>query len=168
MASKNYASLRAAVVDGRAQNVFYKRTQLEHLHKNLVKNATAIQDAIVADTGNTPAEAKIEYTLTLNTLRDQYVQLDAKKALDEEYAVARKQNASGLRVGAGIVVIQPATYSLVYSVLAPLIAAIAGGNCVVVQVSSLIGTKIGFEKRNQTNETSCYSWRTTFGKCHPC
>ena len=144
MSQQNFAPLRAAVIDGRAQNVYYKMTQLEHLHKSLVKNASAIQNAIVADTGNTSGEAKIEYTLALNALRDQFVQLDPKKILDEEYAVTRKQNASNMRVGAGSVVIQPASYGLVYSVITPLVAAIAAGNCVIVQVSILFGNHPAF------------------------
>jgi len=96
--------------------------------------ATAIQEAIIADSGCSAAEAKIEYSLALDTLRQRFEELDIKKEHEEEYAIAKKANASSLRVGAGIVIIQPAPYTLFYSVITPLSAAVAAGNCVILQV----------------------------------
>lgn len=134
MAQQSFAAIKAAVVDERTRNIYYRQSQLEKLHNSLVKEAHEIQDAIVSDTGVSIAEAKTEYVLAISALRERYAELDPKADLEEEYAIANHKNAAGLRVGVGVVIIRPYTFTLFYSVIAPLSAALAAGNCVVVQV----------------------------------
>lgn len=135
MAKQPFASLRAAAIDGRTQNVFYRQTQLLKLHKRLVQEVEAITSAIVSDSGNTRAEAQIEYSLALTELRERYAELDPKQELEDEYAVAKGTDAAHLRKGAGIVLLKARTeHTLFFSVVAPLSAAIAAGNCVILQV----------------------------------
>jgi len=138
MPPQNFAAVRAAVLDGRANNIFYRLTQLEKLQKALLNEAVAIQDAIVADSGVTAAEAKIEFSLALEALRERYAELDPKKEHENEFRIANKKNAEDARVGAGLVVIEPATHTLFYSIVAPISAALAAGNCLIVRVSMII------------------------------
>lgn len=138
MAQQNFAALRAAALDGRTRNIYYRQAQLEYLQKSLTKEASAIQEAIVKDSGVTSAEAKIEFSLALGALRDRYAELDPKKELEIEYKIAKKMNAAESSVGAGIVIIEPATYNVFYSVVAPMSAAIAAGNCLIVRVGRMV------------------------------
>jgi len=136
MAQQNFAALRAAALDGRTRNVYYRQAQLEKLQKALTKEASAIQEAIVKDSGVTTAEAKIEFSLALGALRDRYTELDPTKELEAEYKIAKKENATEISVGAGIVIIEPAAYNVFYSIIAPMSAALAAGNCLIVRVRS--------------------------------
>jgi len=135
MASRNLANVRAAALDGRASSVFYRQSQLKKLHEALITGAHEIQNAISKDSGVSITEAKFEYSLALEAVRAQYSKLDSKKEMEDEYRIANGKNAEDTRVGFGTVVIEPSSFTLFYSVIAPLSAAIAAGNCVIVQVS---------------------------------
>lgn len=136
MAKQLFAHLRAAVVDGRTRTAFYRQTQLEKLHQGLIESSSAIVDAIVADSGITKAEAQAEYALALADVKDRYAELDPKTELANEYAIANGKDAAGLRIGVGMVYIRAnANHSVFYSIISPLSAAIAAGNCIVLQVS---------------------------------
>lgn len=134
MAKQQFGQLRAAAIDGRTQTIYYRQAQLEKLYETLVENATSIQEVIVTDTGVSQAEARIEYSLALSSLREQYAQLDPLKEHEEEYLIREGRNAPSLRTGVGIVYIKPTTHTLFFSVISPLSAAIAAGNCVLLQV----------------------------------
>ncbi|TKA76331.1 hypothetical protein B0A49_02688 [Cryomyces minteri] len=123
--------IREAAIDGRTQNIYYRQTQLELLNDTLVQNSETIQQAIIHDSCNNEVEARIEYSLALLSLREQYTGLSAAKSLEEEYAIAQGKDAPDRREGVGIVYIVPTAYTMFYSVIAPLGAAIAAGNCVL-------------------------------------
>jgi len=135
MAPPNFAAVRAAAIDERANNIFYRQTQLEQLQKALLGEASPIQEAIVADSGITAAEAKVEFSLALEALRERYAELDTKTDLENEFRIAHNKNAPDAKVGAGIVVIEPTTHTLFFSVISPVSAALAAGNCLIVRVS---------------------------------
>lgn len=135
MSKQLFPRLQAAVIDGRTRNILYRQEQLFRLHKALVQEAEAIINDIASDL--TRGEAQVEYALALKELRERYAELDAEKGLEEEYAIANGKDAAGLRIGAGIVLIKAhSDHTLFFSVVAPLSAAIAGGNCVVVQIDN--------------------------------
>ena len=134
MSTDNFTAVHAAAVDGRASNIFYRLSQLEKLHNGLVGASAKVQEAIIADSRCTSDEARFEYSLALGALRERYKELDYGVALEEEYRVAKGQSAETLREGFGLVAIRPAEHTLVFSIIAPLAAAIAAGNCVVIQV----------------------------------
>ncbi|KAJ9632343.1 hypothetical protein H2203_000748 [Taxawa tesnikishii (nom. ined.)] len=136
MAKQQFGQLRAAAIDGRTQTIYYRQAQLEKLYETLVENATSIQEVIVTDTGVSQAEARIEYSLALSSLREQYAQLDPLKEHEEEYLIREGRNAPSLRTGVGIVYIKPTTHTLFFSVISPLSAAIAAGNCVLLQLEN--------------------------------
>jgi acyl-CoA reductase-like NAD-dependent aldehyde dehydrogenase len=131
-----FSSLLAAEIDDRTQNVRYRQKQLLRLHEVLVANRSEAQNAITADSGNTYAEASIEFFLAISELKKHYSALNLEKDLEEEYSVSKGKDAAGRTVGAGMVYIVPTAHTLFYSVISPLSAAIAAGNCVIVEVSS--------------------------------
>lgn len=138
MSNRPFAQLQAAAIDGRTRTVFYRQAQLEKLHKKLVADASEIVDAIVADSGLSRTEAQVEFSLALTTVRERFAELEPKKELENEYAVARGEDAGSLRLGYGTVYIKAsADHTPFYSAIAPLSAAIAAGNCVVLQVCDL-------------------------------
>jgi len=129
-----FPRLRAAAIDGRAHNVFYRQVQLERLCQALISNASKLRDAIATDYGHSPAEITVELNLANSAIRRDYATLEPKAAHQEEYLIASGEDAPNSRRPAGIVYIEPCTHTLLYSVVAPLSAAIAAGNCVVVLV----------------------------------
>lgn len=131
----SFAELRAAAIDGRTHSIYYRQHQLEALHQGLLDHASEIKEAIAADYDHTPAEIAIEIHLALKALKTSYETLQPSKALAEEYLVASGKDAPSNRVPAGIAYIEPCTHTLLYSVVAPLSAAIAAGNCAIVLVS---------------------------------
>ncbi|OCL07458.1 ALDH-like protein [Glonium stellatum] len=134
--TKPFPRIRAAAIDGRLSNIYYRRTQLEQLHDSLTQNAQAIRNAIVHDSRNTQAEAAIEYHLALSSLKEQYSSLDPTSALEYEYRVEHGVDAPDRRERAGLVYIVPTVHTLFFSVISPLSAAIAAGNCVIVQLEN--------------------------------
>lgn len=131
---KPFAKVRSSAIDGRVQNPFYKKEQLNKLHRILAENALKVQDAMRADTANRAVDVKIEYWLALQCIASLYSSIDPDAALKDEYAVSNGIDAPNAREAVGIVVIEPTSQAFVYSLIAALAPAIAGGNCVIVQV----------------------------------
>jgi acyl-CoA reductase-like NAD-dependent aldehyde dehydrogenase len=134
MPNMSLSRIRSAAIDGRARNIYYKQGQLEKLHRALVQNAKPIQEISAKDAAYSTAEAKLEFIQTIRALRKHYSSLDPDKELEAEYAIARNQDAADNREPMGIVVIEPSAHSFLFSIVAPLSAAIATGNCVIIQV----------------------------------
>lgn len=133
--AQTFPDLRAAAIDGRMQNVFYRQHQLEALHHSIIDHASEIRQALKSDYGYSSAESTVELHLTVETLKRVYGNLEPDKMLADEYAVATGNDAPSNRVPAGIVYIQPSSHSLLFSIVAPLSTAIAAGNCVIILVS---------------------------------
>ena len=129
--------LLAAVADGRTANIRYRQNELQNLHETLTENANSFADAISQDTGATSAEVEAELFLTLDSLRHFYDGLDFEKELKDEYAVANGVDNLERRIGAGLVVVRPTSHTRLYSVVAPISAAVAAGNCVLLEVGSI-------------------------------
>jgi acyl-CoA reductase-like NAD-dependent aldehyde dehydrogenase len=124
----------AANIDGRTQNARYRQSQFQKLQSNLVKHIASIQDAISSDSGHTRAEVRAEVVLALQDIRTHYSSVSLEKDLEAEYRIARGiDNVDGMR-GNGIVYIIPNAHTLFYSVISALSAALAAGNCVVLEV----------------------------------
>lgn len=133
--------IREAAIDGRLQNIIYRQTQLEKLQKALITNIASVESAIRNDSGNNEAEVAVECILTLQSVKDYYNLLDADDALHKEYAIARGEDAPEQVEPIGIVYIVPSTYTPFYSVIVALSAAIAAGNCVVVEVCTCLSAR---------------------------
>ncbi len=126
--------LRASVTDGRAQNSRFKQKQLQGLHAELLGQVDAICTALTEDTQNSAAEAETEFYLTMAALRHFYESVDFAQDLKEEYLVTKGVDNTSRRVAAGLVVIRPTIYARLYSIIVPIAAAVAGGNCVLLEV----------------------------------
>jgi acyl-CoA reductase-like NAD-dependent aldehyde dehydrogenase len=125
----------AADIDGRVQNTRYRQAQFHRLQTVLVEHVADIQDAIRADSGHSVQEIRAEIALALQELRTHYLSLSLEKDLEVEYRIANgKDSLDGSR-GAGIVYIVPCTHTLFFSVISALTAALAAGNCIVLEVS---------------------------------
>lgn len=128
--------VKAAAVDGRAHNVFYRQQEIESLCRTLLENAEKIRQAIIGDYNHDPREVAVEFNLTLTAVRTNYASLQPKKSHQEEYAVANGKDAARNRAPVGIVCIEPTAHTLFYSTVVPLSAAFAAGNCVIVMAST--------------------------------
>lgn len=133
--ARAFSRIRAAAVDGRLGNVYSRKDQLERLHLALVQNSREIQEAIAHDTGNTIDEARIEYSLALSCVKEQYASVDPAQELQNEYLIANGIDSPQARQPAGLVYIDSTFHTPFYSVISPLCAAVASGNCVILKVS---------------------------------
>ncbi|TLD08083.1 hypothetical protein PspLS_10587 [Pyricularia sp. CBS 133598] len=135
--------IHAAAVDGRVRNPIFRRTQLKRLHDAVAANSDALERAILADavlpSCITPADARLELCLALRAVRELAAALDVKAAFAEEYSVASSKDAAEARRPVGIVVVTPApAHTPVYSAVASVAAAVAGGNCVILQLDNTL------------------------------
>lgn len=70
----------------------------------------------------------------MSAIRHFYDSIDFAKELKEECLVTTGVDNVSRRVGVGLVVIRPTTYTRFYSVISPIAAAIAAGNCILLEV----------------------------------
>lgn len=132
------ARIVAANIDGRTQNTRYRQAQFHRLQAALVENIAEVQDAIRTDSGHTQQEIRAEVVLALQELRTHYTSLSLQKDLEVEYRIANgKDNAENVQ-GAGIVYIVPTSHTLFFSVISALTAALAAGNCIVLEVGTAL------------------------------
>ncbi|KAJ5595734.1 hypothetical protein N7450_002192 [Penicillium hetheringtonii] len=124
----------AAKIDGRTQNTRYRQTQFQRLQSILVENIAEIQDAIRTDSGHTRSEVRAEVVLALQELRTHYVSLDMSKDLEIEYRIKNGKDNLDASCGIGIVYIVPTTHTLFFSIISALTAALAAGNCIVLEL----------------------------------
>lgn len=130
-----FPRITIAGIEGIASSVRHRQAQLQRLHISLLKAKTSVVDALRQDHGYTEWEAGFEYSLALSELRSHYesIELASEKAAAESIA----EETEITHVSAvGIVYIIPQTArNCFYAVISPLCAAVAAGNCVVVEVS---------------------------------
>lgn len=130
--------LQMSVVDGRPENGRYRQDQLQSLHKALGGEADQICTALQAGSKSSASEAEAEYYLAMEAVKHFYGTLDFEKDLKEEYNVAHGKDNPNRRIGVGLVVIRPTGHTRLYSIVTPLAAAIAAGNCVVLEVGPVL------------------------------
>lgn len=130
--------LQISAVDGRAENGRYRQDQLHSLHRILRAEAGKICAALQVDSNSPATEVETEFYLAMEAIRHFYESLDFDEDLKHEYSVANGRNNLNRRVALGLVVISPTSHTRFYSVVTPLAAAIAAGNCVLLDVSSRV------------------------------
>ncbi|KKK24658.1 hypothetical protein P175DRAFT_0486741 [Aspergillus ochraceoroseus IBT 24754] len=135
VAPQAFSRLVAAEIDGRCQNIRYRQNQFHRLQAALVQQIDQIKNAIQIDSGNAPEEVQAEICLALKEIRTHYLSLDLETDLEQEYQVAHGKDNGGALRGTGIVYIIPATHTLLFSVISALSAAMAAGNCVILEVT---------------------------------
>jgi acyl-CoA reductase-like NAD-dependent aldehyde dehydrogenase len=140
--------LRASAIEGRPESIRFRQNEFQRLHVVLRESSAKICDAIAETESCSTADAEKEFYLTMDALRTFYETLDFDQLLKEEYLVKEGKDNRKRRVGVGLVTIRPSSHSLFYSVLVPLGAAIAAGNCVLLEVCSL-------ERSSKTRKDCC-------------
>lgn len=127
--------LRAAAIDGRTRNIRYRQNELQNLHSALLGSLEEIQDALAQEsiTGNAELVER-EFYLAMDSIRQFYNTLNFDQSLKEEYSVKDGGDNTTRSIGYGLAVLRPARHSRFYSVVNPLAAAIASGNCTLIEV----------------------------------
>ena len=123
-----------SVTDRRADNGRYRQNQLQNLHKSLREDAGSIVSALLTDTKSSTAEAETQYYLAMEVVRHFYDSIHFDEELEKEYSIVHGKNNEERQLGAGLVIIRPTSHTRFYSIIAPLAAAIAAGNCVILEV----------------------------------
>lgn len=124
----------AAAIDRRAVNIRYRQQQLHQLHGFLRTHVDTLCDLIRQDSGYSHEESEVEFSYAIQSVRTLYDQLDFDAALEQEYSISSNKDNVAARVPIGIVLIRPGTHSRLFSIVSPLAAALAAGNCVVLEV----------------------------------
>lgn len=138
MADSSFQRIRSAVIDGRALTPRYIQKQLLRLHDALRENQAAIGQTLQQDSGYSSPDVECEFYLTFKAIRQEYEALDISDFLDNEYSLARRKDNPFRRVATGAVYIIPCQHCRLYSTVQPAAAAIAAGNCVMVEVSAIL------------------------------
>ncbi|PQE22030.1 aldehyde dehydrogenase protein [Rutstroemia sp. NJR-2017a BBW] len=137
--NSNLDRLRASVIEGTTENVRYRQRELERLHSSLCKNKSLLLSSISKDadgaSGKSNFEPDAEFWLTINAMETHYKSLDFEKSMVEEYLIAKGSDNKERRVGQGLVIIRPTAHTRFYSIITPIAAAIAAGNCVALELA---------------------------------
>lgn len=132
--SSEFRNIRSAAIDGRMHNPFFKKEQLNVLHKALCNDSESIQNGLVRDYQYTQAEAKVEFWLAANSIKGAFESIDPKTVLQDEYAIANSKDSPHTREPVGVILIELSENAFFYGLFSALAPAIANGNCVIVQV----------------------------------
>ena len=129
-------TIRASIVDGIAVNARYRERSLVALHRALESFRSDLIDVLQDGVSTTTArsEAEAQYIMTLHAITEFHKSTDPMANLKQEYQPARSQNDSGKRIPYGYAYIQShrASHPL-YSLVVSVAAAIAAGNCVIIE-----------------------------------
>ncbi len=136
MSSGAYCRIEISCLEGRAQSVRFRQKLFHSLYNALKSSASALREAIAADSGNGEAEVALELALALSELRTHYDTLNLEEELKEQRALENLNATTNI----GIIYVIPAKQNLYYSVISALTAALAAGNCVIVEVGPASNT----------------------------
>lgn len=129
------ANLHATALTSRCNNPYFRHEQLKSLHDALRNQIDSIRSAIRQDTTCTDTEATLEIAAALRVVKEHYATIDPKRELANEYKPAHALDAQDRAEPWGLVYIEPNLgHTSFLSVLGPLSAAIAAGNCVALKV----------------------------------
>lgn len=129
-----FPRLQIARLEGRGHSILHKQAQIRRLHKALTTSVHAIKLAIQADSGYLPNEVEFEFTSAVAELRDLYTSLDLAQELDSFRRVTEGRDNAERTKPVGIVYVVPTMRTLFYSAISALGAALAAGNCVILEV----------------------------------
>jgi hypothetical protein len=136
MSSGAYSRIEISCLEGRAQSIRLRQKLLHSLYNGLKSSTSALKEAIAADSGNGEAEVALELALTISELRTHYDTLNVEEDLKEQ----RSPENLNATTNIGIIYVIPTKQNLFYSVISALTAALAAGNCVIVEVGPASNT----------------------------
>ncbi|KAH6684042.1 Aldehyde/histidinol dehydrogenase [Halenospora varia] len=136
-------ALRSSVIEGRAENVRFRLDQLNLLHSSLLSHVDEICKSLSTDFSGTQIDIETEFFLTTDAVRRIHETLDFDKSLKEEYQVSTGKDNAERRAAIGLAAIRPSRHSRLYSIVNPVAAALAYGNCILLELD---GTSPGVDK----------------------
>lgn len=131
-----YANLISSAQEGRGRSPRYRQNQLLFMHDFLRTNVDRIRTAIARDTTTTDSYVDIEIALSLAVVRRLYEKVDFKKAISDEFRVARGEDNADARIPYGVVLIRPTSHTRFFSIISAAATALAAGNVVLLEVCS--------------------------------
>lgn len=137
-APRLFPRILAANIDGRVHNVQYRQSQFNRLHSALLRHIEDITTALLEGSGHSLEEIRAEVFLALNEIRTHYDSLTVEKSLEEEYRIAHGKDHLEGRRGVGIVYIIPIAHTIFFSSISAMAAALAAGNCIILEVCHLL------------------------------
>ncbi|KAK5059602.1 hypothetical protein LTR69_006191 [Exophiala sideris] len=126
----------SAVADRRTKDLRYRQRQLISLHRWLSENHAELESATREDNGLSAAETHFIVASGLDALRQNYDSLDLKRELAIEFRIKNGQDNIERRLSEDIVYVIPDNFTLFYSVMTALCAAVAAGSCCVIELSN--------------------------------
>ncbi|KIW88815.1 uncharacterized protein Z519_10299 [Cladophialophora bantiana CBS 173.52] len=130
------ATVKAAAVDGRLSNPWWRQSQLQSLHHGLVQASDVLINAILQDSNFiTPPEAHVELHLAIKTVEHHYTALKPESEVEDEYRILQRDTPDR-REAFGIAVIVPTSHTYLFSVVSAVSAALAAGNCIVLKTEN--------------------------------
>ncbi|KEF61803.1 uncharacterized protein A1O9_03373 [Exophiala aquamarina CBS 119918] len=127
-----FPRISIADIEGTARSLRHRQLQFHRLQPIIVKNKALLIRALEDDYGYSPGEALFEYSLSLSEVRFHYESIDFEKEVAATKTIENGNERLNRYAGVGIVYIVPR--GGLYSVLSPLCAAMAAGNCVIVEL----------------------------------
>ena len=127
-------TIPSSVIDGIAITPRYRERQLASLHKALLDSRPQLNTLLVEETLLSTDEATAQFLLTAKAIKTYHTSVNPKECLDEEYRIAQGKNHTMRRVPYGCAYIIPSQYDPLYSTIVPVAAAIAAGNCVMIEL----------------------------------
>ncbi|ETN42316.1 uncharacterized protein HMPREF1541_01470 [Cyphellophora europaea CBS 101466] len=125
-------TIQASVIDGIALTPRFRERNLTALHSALQDVRAELVEEIKQQ-GATNEEAMFQYLLTLNALKEFHSTVHPQACQEAEYRVARSQDHPDQRRPYGYAYIVPAHVDELYSTVVAVAAALAAGNCILVQ-----------------------------------
>lgn len=132
--------IRSSVTDGTAITPRFREKQLASLHKTLLSARNEIVQAIVDELSCHVNEATAQFLLVMQAVKTFHNAVNPTTLIEEEYQIAKGKNHLSKRTPYGCAYITPSTNDVFYSVVVPVSAAIAAGNCVVLELSQNLST----------------------------
>lgn len=134
MGNPDLEPVLTAALEGRIRDLRTRQRVLKALHASLSQHADDLVQATVEDDGISVDEAQVVLAAGLLELSTHYGDLDLKEELDKEYSISRKKSSLDKRGPCGIVFVVPDVYTAAFGTITAVSAAIAAGNCVIIEV----------------------------------
>jgi acyl-CoA reductase-like NAD-dependent aldehyde dehydrogenase len=128
--------LRLSYTAGKLKTISYRRNEISRLYRRLRNDCESVCNAIASDGRCSAPAAEAEFRLTMDGIRQFHSSL--KLPLERKKPQCFAHDDLNRRSAVGLVAIRPGRHSRLYSTLIPLTAAIAAGNCILLEARFFI------------------------------
>jgi hypothetical protein len=135
---QSFPRIAIASIEGTARSVRHRQQQFIVLFNSLLRLKLDLVDAIKNDFNFSDAEALFEYSLTLKEIKTHYENLNMgiENAKRRSFETGEDNKDHTVPFKAAVYI---ASQRSLFSTLAPLAAAMAAGNCIILEVSKILG-----------------------------